>query len=116
MWIGDVGQNRFEEIDLGAAGARNPGWNLVEDWAKLARAAAAPPAGLTPPLFAYGRELGGSITGGYVYRGPEDGLHGTYLFADFVSGPRPLPDARRRRRARGRRAHRPARLRFPGGA
>jgi glucose/arabinose dehydrogenase len=83
MWIGDVGQNRFEEIDLGAAGA-NYGWNLVEGFAPFAAAAA--PAGLTPPLFAYGRELGGSITGGYVYRGPEDGLHGTYLFADFVSG------------------------------
>jgi hypothetical protein len=43
--------------------------------------------GLTLPLIEYGRELGGSITGGYVYRGkkiPE--LIGTYLYGDFMSG------------------------------
>jgi glucose/arabinose dehydrogenase len=83
LWIGDVGQGRFEEINLGAAGA-NYGWNLFEGPEPFAPGAGA--SGLTPPLFAYGRESGAAITGGYVYRGPEDGLQGAYLFADFVSG------------------------------
>lgn len=83
MWIGDVGQARWEEIDLGTAGA-NYGWNRFEGPEPFVPGASA--AGTTPPLFAYGRSLGASIVGGHVYRGPEDGLHGAYLFADFVSG------------------------------
>jgi glucose/arabinose dehydrogenase len=83
LWIGDVGQARFEEIDLGIAGA-NYGWNQFEGFASFVPGAAS--AGLVPPLFAYGREFGGAISGGYVYRGPEDGLQGAYLFADSVSG------------------------------
>ena len=83
MWIGDVGQGRWEEIDLGVPGA-NYGWNRFEGPEPFAPGASA--EGLTPPFFAYGRNLGASVSGGYVYRGPEDGLHGAYLFADFVSG------------------------------
>jgi glucose/arabinose dehydrogenase len=83
MWIGDVGERRWEEIDLGVPGA-NYGWNRFEGPDPFAPGAST--VGLTPPLFAYGRDLGASLTGGYVYRGPEDGLHGAYLFADFVSG------------------------------
>jgi glucose/arabinose dehydrogenase len=83
LWIGDVGQDRFEEINLGAKGA-NYGWNLLEGASSFTPGADA--AGLTPPLFAYGHELGIAVTGGYVYRGPGDALHGVYVFADFGSG------------------------------
>lgn len=83
FWIADVGQGRWEEINLGTAGA-NYGWNLFEG--PEAFISGASPTGLTPPLHFYGRDLGSSITGGYAYRGPEDALFGAYVFADFVSG------------------------------
>jgi glucose/arabinose dehydrogenase len=83
LWIGDVGQERFEEIDLGAKGA-NYGWNRFEGPVPFLPGVEA--AGLTPPLFAYGREVGTTVTGGYIYRGPGDALQGTYVFADFGSG------------------------------
>lgn len=83
FWIADVGQGRWEEINLGTAGA-NYGWNLFEGPEAFISGASA--AGLTPPLFFYGRDLGASITGGYAYRGPEDALFGNYIFADFISG------------------------------
>jgi glucose/arabinose dehydrogenase len=83
LWIGDVGQGRWEEIDLGAAGA-NFGWNRFEGPEPFTPGAS--PEGLTGPVFAYGRDLGAAVTGGHVYRGPEDALQGAYFFADFVSG------------------------------
>jgi glucose/arabinose dehydrogenase len=83
LWIGDVGEERFEEIDLGAKEA-NYGWNLFEGLSPFTPGADA--AGLTPPLFTYGHELGTAATGGYVYRGPGDALQGAYVFADFGSG------------------------------
>jgi hypothetical protein len=83
MWIGDVGQGRFEEIDLGAAGA-NYGWNLFEGAAPFTLGAST--AGLTPPLYSYGRDMGTTVIGGYVDRGPENELQGAYLFSDAGSG------------------------------
>jgi uncharacterized repeat protein (TIGR03806 family) len=88
MWIGEVGQDLHEEINLGTAGA-NYGWEIFE----ADRLGNIPPAGLnhTLPLYSYdhGFDLleGNSLTGGIVYHGdrhPE--LRGTYLFADYVSG------------------------------
>ncbi|MDG2261956.1 MAG: PQQ-dependent sugar dehydrogenase [Actinomycetota bacterium] len=86
LWVGDVGQDRFEEINrLSPADAgANLGWRCFE--------AFEPFGGCEVdrhhlPLVAYGRDLGRSVTGGVVYRGsdiPE--LFGAYLFADFVSG------------------------------
>lgn len=60
-----------------------------------------PPSGIapTPPITDYGRSLGGSITGGYVYRGPSyPWLNGVYFYGDFISGKlfaawRPAPSA-----------------------
>jgi len=91
LWIGDVGQNAWEEIDLqpaGAAGGRNYGWRLYEGTHPYEpRGSAAATAGLTFPVNEYGRSVGGSVTGGYVYRGvAEPGLRGVYYFADWVSG------------------------------
>ncbi len=83
LYIADVGQNRWEEINAGSAGA-NYGWNVLEGPESFSsgKLAAGTP---TAPIFYYGHDLGASITGGYVYRGPGAGLHGDYFFADFVS-------------------------------
>ncbi|MDO9713612.1 PQQ-dependent sugar dehydrogenase [Paracraurococcus lichenis] len=85
LWIGDVGQSTSEEIDLGVRGA-NYGWNRFEGSAPYLPGAVADASGLTPPVFAYGRDLGFAVTGGYVYRGPGETLQGAYVFADFGSG------------------------------
>jgi glucose/arabinose dehydrogenase len=88
LWIADVGQNRLEEIDFqpaSAAAGLNYGWNLMEG--STCYRPGCNQAGLTLPIFEYGRTLGVSVTGGYVYRGsvyPD--RQGIYFFADFGSG------------------------------
>ncbi len=82
LWIGDVGQNSFEEIDMqpaGAAGGRNYGWNILEGDACYNAQECSPPERYVPPVAVYGRDVGQSVTGGYMHRG-------MYVFADFVSG------------------------------
>lgn len=91
MWIGDVGQNAWEEIDFEAAdspGGGNYGWNRFEASHPYPPDSAAPASdGFVMPIVEYGREEGTSVTGGYVYRGTaEPGLYGTYLYADFTVG------------------------------
>jgi glucose/arabinose dehydrogenase len=83
LFIADVGQGAWEEIDVGTRGA-NYGWNSFEGPARFAGGATS--AGtLTFPIHTYDRSVGASITGGYVYRGESDGLQGQYFFADFVT-------------------------------
>jgi len=88
--INDVGQNTWEEIDLGAAGAAY-GWNLREGHCANGSTTdcGTPPAGMTNPIFDYGRADGcTSITGGaFVPNGtwPAE-YQGKYLFADYVCG------------------------------
>jgi len=89
LYIADVGQNTWEEVDFeGAAdpGGRNYGWNIVEG-----RQCFLDPDclsdGLIPPAAIYDHGEGCSITGGHVYRGEVfPALAGLYLFADFCSG------------------------------
>lgn len=91
LWIGDVGQGEWEEIDL--IGVDQPGanfgWNILEGAHCYEGSAeqCADPIYL-PPVFEYSHDEGGcSVTGGYVYRGsaiPE--LVGTYLFSDWCAG------------------------------
>lgn len=91
MWIGDVGQNAWEEVDFRAAASTagvNYGWRCYEGTQSYNLSGC---LGIyTNPIFEYGHNnsTGGfSITGGYVYRGPEfPVLTGTYITADFVSG------------------------------
>ena len=89
LWIGDVGQGAAEEIDRvdpAADAGANLGWNVMEASRCFAEPACSS-EGLTLPVVEYGRDLGCSVTGGYVYRGREvDGLAGWYLFSDFCSG------------------------------
>ncbi|HTE21932.1 MAG TPA: PQQ-dependent sugar dehydrogenase [Candidatus Limnocylindria bacterium] len=91
MFIGDVGQNEWEEVDFAAAGSggKNFGWRCYEGTHVYTFAANAncSNAGLfTRPIHEYNHNSGCSITGGYVYRGtqhPE--ADGTYIFSDYCS-------------------------------
>jgi len=86
LWVGDVGQGAWEEVDRIENGM-NYGWNDREGAHCFDPPAACRTAGLAEPITEYGRALGASITGGYVYRGTAlPGLVGQYVFADFVSG------------------------------
>jgi glucose/arabinose dehydrogenase len=87
IYIGDVGQSRFEEISVlpGGVGGQSFGWNEVEgpecyvDGCDLAAHA--------PPAAFYSHDEGCSVTGGHVYRGQaQPGLAGIYLFGDVCSG------------------------------
>ncbi len=89
LYIADVGQNAYEEVNFqpaGSAGGENYGWRYFEGTHTFRDAASAPPD-VVPPIAEYGRDDGCSVTGGYVYRGaalPE--LAGVYLFGDYCSG------------------------------
>ncbi|MFN3197243.1 MAG: PQQ-dependent sugar dehydrogenase [Bradymonadia bacterium] len=84
LWAGDVGQGAYEEIDI-LEGGRNYGWNQVEGFACYRRGC--DPSAYADPVFAYGRGEGQSITGGYVYRGPDfPELYGAYIYADYRNG------------------------------
>jgi uncharacterized repeat protein (TIGR03806 family) len=85
LWVGDVGQNAREEIDRVQRGG-NYGWNCREGMIAY-NGCATPASNFIDPVHDYGRTLGVSVTGGYVYRGSAmPGLVGNYLFADYGSG------------------------------
>ena len=86
LWAGDVGQERFEEVDIIRAG-ENYGWNITEGSACFEPPAGCEVAGLTPPVAEYDHAQGCSVTGGHVYRGVAvPALVGWYLYGDFCSG------------------------------
>jgi len=89
LYVADVGQGAFEEVDVepaGSGGGRNYGWNIMEGESCFGGGACAT-AGLTPPVAAYDHSLGCSISGGMVYRGAEfPGLQGIYFYGDYCSG------------------------------
>ncbi len=89
LWIGDVGQNRFEEVDRLAAGTApgtNFGWNAYEgDSVYLPQQIDR--SRLVTPVAVYSHSLGCSITGGFVYRGNAvPALYGRYVYGDYCSG------------------------------
>jgi uncharacterized repeat protein (TIGR03806 family) len=85
LWLADVGEKRFEEVNRVVAGG-NYGWSVLEGTSCL-RGSPCSPQGMTPPVATYGRDEGVSITGGYVYRGGAvPALAGRYVFGDFGSG------------------------------
>lgn len=84
--VADVGQNKWEEIDIVAAGD-NLGWDIMEGRHCFEPDEGCEREGLVLPVHEYGHEEGKSITGGYVYTGKRvQALRGYYLFGDFVSG------------------------------
>ena len=88
LWIGDVGQGSWEEVDVARAGASglNFGWNRMEGFECFQFARCDDPK-FTAPVAAYGHDLGCSVVGGTVYRGEEQAaLAGGYVFADYCTG------------------------------
>jgi glucose/arabinose dehydrogenase len=90
LWIADVGQSSWEEIDFepaGSAGGRNYGWRLMEGTHCYQPATGCNDGSLILPIYEYSHDAGRcSVTGGCVYRGSQiPSLAGTYLFADFCS-------------------------------
>jgi len=88
LWVGDVGQSAWEEVDRVTLGG-NYGWRCREgahDYNSSGTPACSG-ASLIDPVAEYSHSLGSSITGGYVYRGSQPtALTGRYLFGDFGSG------------------------------
>ncbi len=93
IWIGDVGQNRYEEVDRAKAGARgagvNWGWRVMEGFACFSPSSGCDTSGKRRPILTYSHASNGrcAITGGYVYRGARvPALRGGYLYGDYCSG------------------------------
>ncbi len=89
LWIGDVGQSAWEEIDVVRAGGKgiNFGWNVMEGFHCYAPSVGCHQAGLTLPLAEYGHDLGCAVIGGVVVRASgRSALDGRYLFSDSCSG------------------------------
>mgnify|MGYP003645916590 CR=1 FL=1 len=86
LWVGDVGQNSYEEIDIVKKGG-NYGWNTMEGF-HCFNADDCNMENLELPIWEYGRSQGDiSITGGFVYHGTAiKNLQGLYIYADYVSG------------------------------
>ena len=86
LWAGDVGQNRWEEIDIVERGG-NYGWNIREGAHRFRRARDGDAEDLVDPIAEYRHRDGLSVTGGYVYRGEAfPALEGVYLYADYSYG------------------------------
>jgi glucose/arabinose dehydrogenase len=87
LWIGDVGQNAWEEVDHEPAGSggRNYGWDRREGRHDFEGER---PAGAVDPVIEYGREGGAcTVIGGSVYWGRRiPGLRGAYLYGDYCAG------------------------------
>jgi hypothetical protein len=88
LYIGDVGQGAREEVDVIPAGQQsgviNLGWNAMEGLICGPGDSTCNPSDFTLPVWDYPRDLGQSVTGGYVYRGscyPD--IQGWYFFGDF---------------------------------
>lgn len=88
LFIADVGQNLYEEIDIEPAGSggRNYGWPVMEGF-HCYESETCHQNGLTMPVAEYERKDGCSVTGGYVYRGRQyPALEGVYFFGDYCTG------------------------------
>lgn len=87
LYLADVGQNLWEEVNFQSAdsrGGENYGWNVWEATHPFARGTA---TNLILPFAEYNHSLGCSVTGGYVYRGEAiPDLEAVYLFGDYCSG------------------------------
>lgn len=88
LYIGDVGQGTYEEVDFqpaGSGGGQNYGWNILEGPACFNPPQnCVPPAGYSPPVMFYDHTEGVAVLGGYVYRGAKFPLlKGVYFFGDL---------------------------------
>jgi len=90
MFIGDVGQDNFEEISFQSASSRggeNYGWRRMEGLHCFNPSTNCNPGNLVLPIIEYAQSDGScSVTGGYRYRGKFSSLRGLYIYGDFCSG------------------------------
>jgi glucose/arabinose dehydrogenase len=96
LWIGDVGQGAWEEIDVAppATGGLDYGWNVMEGFECFEPSSGCDETGLTLPVAAYGHGLGCAVIGGVVVRDADQPLlDGGYLFSDSCTGNLWLLDA-----------------------
>jgi putative heme-binding domain-containing protein len=85
LWLADVGQDRVEEVDIVHRG-ENYGWNVYEGFEPFSNQYRKEGRNFMPPVFAYKRKYGVSITGGYVYRGDKRStFYGVYVCGDYSS-------------------------------
>jgi glucose/arabinose dehydrogenase len=83
LWVGDVGQDKFEEVCRVRAG-ENHGWNVYEGYEPFSDEYRRAGEKFSFPVFAYPHSLGVSVTGGYVYRGKRaPSFEGAYIFGDY---------------------------------
>ncbi|HEX8170152.1 MAG TPA: PQQ-dependent sugar dehydrogenase [Thermoanaerobaculia bacterium] len=89
LWLADVGQGLWEEVDFQPAtsiGGENYGWRRMEG-THCYQSATCSSAGVVAPVIEYGHDVGCSVTGGYVYRGfRSPRLTGHYIYGDYCSG------------------------------
>jgi glucose/arabinose dehydrogenase len=86
LYIGDVGQDKWEEVDIEKVGEgnKNYGWNKMEGTHCYQPASGCDQTGVTKPFVEYDHNTGKSMTGGAVYRGKSiPALRGAYVYADF---------------------------------
>ncbi len=90
LWIGDVGQGAWEEIDFLRRGARLPvnfGWDVREGTHSFEDKPFTPGGRVVGPVFEYSHSQGCSVTAGFVYRGQRvPGARGRYFLGDYCSG------------------------------
>ncbi|MEW6159637.1 MAG: PQQ-dependent sugar dehydrogenase, partial [Verrucomicrobiota bacterium] len=85
LWVGDVGQDRVEEVAIVRRG-ENHGWNVYEGFEPFSGKYRKSKVDYVPPVFAYRRKFGNSVTGGYVYRADQNSsFYGVYIFGDYTS-------------------------------
>jgi hypothetical protein len=85
LWVADVGQDLWEEINLVRKGG-NYGWSIRESAHPFGNRVAPNPEKPLLPVWEYDHQVGKSITGGALYRGPLAELNGKYIYSDYVSG------------------------------
>jgi glucose/arabinose dehydrogenase len=89
LYIGDVGQNAYEEVDFqpsSSKGGQNYGWKIMEG-TQCFESNTCDKKGLTLPVVEYEHSQGCSVTGGVVYRGQNyPGMRGIYFYGDYCSG------------------------------
>ena len=90
LWVGDVGDAKWEEIDMqpaGSGGGENYGWPYLEGTECVDDNPHCKDAGLVEPLVTYGHNMTCAVMGGYVYRGKTvAALSGSYIFGDLCTG------------------------------
>jgi glucose/arabinose dehydrogenase len=87
LWLGDVGQDNYEEIDhVSVRGGIDFGWSCREGNATYSSGKCAGRS-MTKPVHVYSHQVGCAVVGGYAYHGPDYPFaHGVYLLADYCSG------------------------------